>query len=86
MGNAAYEGSGKLKYPGDADDDVAAKLEASGFSVVKKDDCSNADLDRINTIFLDGDIRFKTGWPDACHARTFATSRPRPSDAYVNWL
>ena len=46
IGNAAYDGSSALKNPGNDADDVAAKLEASGFTVVKKIDCSNAELDR----------------------------------------
>lgn len=46
IGNAAYEGSSKLKNPGNDADDVAVKLEASGFEAVKMIDCANADLDR----------------------------------------
>jgi uncharacterized caspase-like protein len=46
IGNAGYEGSSKLKNPGNDADDVAAKLDACGFEVVKLIDCSNSDLDR----------------------------------------
>jgi uncharacterized caspase-like protein len=46
IGNADYEGSSKLKNPGNDADDVAAKLEACGFEVVKLIDSSNTDLDR----------------------------------------
>ena len=46
IGNAAYEGSSKLKNPGNDADDVAAKLNVCGFEVVKMIDCSNTDLDR----------------------------------------
>ena len=46
IGNAAYKGSSKLKNPGNDADDVAAKLDACGFEVVKLIDCSNSDLDR----------------------------------------
>ena len=46
IGNAAYEGSSKLKNPGNDADDVAAKLDACGFEVIKLIDCSSSDLDR----------------------------------------
>ena len=46
IGNAAYKGGSALKNPGNDADEVAAKLEGSGFSVVKMVDCSNADLGR----------------------------------------
>ena len=46
IGNAAYDGSSKLRNPGNDADDVAAKLDACGFEVVKLIDCSNSDLDR----------------------------------------
>lgn len=34
IGNAAYEGSSKLKNPGNDADDVASKLDVCGFEVV----------------------------------------------------
>ena len=46
IGNAAYPGPSKLKNPRNDADDIATKLEACGFSVVKKIDCANVDLDR----------------------------------------
>lgn len=46
IGNAAYAGNSKLKNPGNDADDVASKLDACGFEVVKLIDCSNTDLDR----------------------------------------
>ncbi len=54
IGNAAYEGSSKLKNPGNDADDVAVKLEASGFEAVKMIDCANADLDRALKRFKRG--------------------------------
>jgi hypothetical protein len=48
IGNAAYRDAGKLKNPSnDADDiadDIAARLEAFGFSVIKKTDCAPCNM------------------------------------------
>lgn len=46
IGNAAYETVAELKNPANDAEDVAAQLEASGFSVIQKTDCSHADMDR----------------------------------------
>jgi hypothetical protein len=60
IGNAAYTGTGPLKNPTNDADDIAAHLEASGFSVIKQTDCTFRDMDRalkrFNTCLDDNDV------------------------------
>ena len=46
IGNAAYTDAGALKNPTNDAKDVAARLEACGFSVIKETDCTYKDMDR----------------------------------------
>lgn len=46
IGNADYKEAGKLKNPINDAEDVASRLKACGFSVMKKTDCSHKDMDR----------------------------------------
>ncbi len=51
IGNAAYTDAGKLKNPTNDAEDVATRLEAFGFSVIKKTDCTHKDMDRALKTF-----------------------------------
>lgn len=57
FGNGAYEDAGELENPVNDAEDVAAKLEACGFSVIKEIDCTVAKMDRALK-------RFKRELPD----------------------
>lgn len=57
IGNGAYEDAGELENPSNDAEDVAAKLEACGFSVIKVIDCTAAAMDRALK-------RFKGELPD----------------------
>ena len=46
IGNAAYTQAGQLKNPTNDADDVAAKLAARGFVVIRRTDCTHKDMDR----------------------------------------
>ncbi|BBU71490.1 hypothetical protein ICHIJ1_14090 [Fluviibacter phosphoraccumulans] len=46
IGNGAYEDAGELVNPVNDAEDVAVKLEACGFSVIKEIDCTAAGMDR----------------------------------------
>ena|ERR1035437_6304638 len=46
IGNAAYASAGKLKNPTHDADDISARLEICGFTVIKETDCSYKDMDK----------------------------------------
>jgi hypothetical protein len=46
IGNAAYTDAGPLQNPMNDAEDVAARLEACGFSVIRETDCTFKDMDR----------------------------------------
>ncbi|MDT8840359.1 caspase family protein [Paraburkholderia fungorum] len=51
IGNAAYDGAGKLKNPAHDAADIALQLEVCGFTVIKKTDCSNRGMDQALRAF-----------------------------------
>jgi hypothetical protein len=51
IGNAAYTNAGKLKNPTNDAEDVAARLETFGFSVIKETDCTDKDMDQALKTF-----------------------------------
>jgi len=57
IGNGAYEDAGELENPANDAEDIAAKLETCGFTVIKELDCTFADMDRALK-------RFKRALPD----------------------
>lgn len=46
IGNSAYTAAGSLKNPTNDAEDIATRLEALGFSVIKETDCTFKDMDR----------------------------------------
>lgn len=46
IGNGAYEDAGELENPANDAEDIAAKLETCGFSVIKAIDCTITDMDK----------------------------------------
>jgi Caspase domain len=46
IGNAAYTGAGPLKNPTNDAEDIAARLSACGFSVIRETDCTFQGMDR----------------------------------------
>jgi len=46
IGNAAYTDAGPLQNPTNDAEDVGARLEACGFSVIRETDCTHKDMDR----------------------------------------
>jgi hypothetical protein len=46
IGNASYRQVGTLANPTNDAEDIAAKLQSCGFSVVKKTDCTHKDMDK----------------------------------------
>ncbi len=57
IGNSAYENAGELKNPTNDAEDLAAKLETCGFSVIRELDCTMVNMDRALK-------RFKRALPD----------------------
>lgn len=46
IGNGAYEDAGELENPSNDADDMTTQLEACGFTVIKRTDCSKLEMDR----------------------------------------
>jgi uncharacterized caspase-like protein len=46
LGNATYKEAGALKNPKNDADDITARLQSNGFSVVRKTDCTFKEMDR----------------------------------------
>ena len=64
IGNAAYEVVVELKNPANDAEDIGRQLEASGFTVISKTDCSNAEMERALR------IPFGRGGRVRAHTRT----------------
>lgn len=60
IGNGAYESAGELENPANDAEDIAAKLETCGFSVIKELDCTIANMDqalkRFKRVLPDNDV------------------------------